>query len=256
MSYFEVTMKFTAEVEGKTKRQSAKFLIETETFGDSEQKAFSELANNQRDQVCHAITRSNVTEVLKIGDGEKWWKVSYSQMISDDEGKEKKCKFILLVDADTVADAAARAADHLGDDATINKIDDGKFADVLEYVKATADAPATFRKIENSNPANGQPVEFTMDCEIEREFQQATIIRPPVDPTQGQATHPYEVIDLLDSIGLGSLTLAQIARIQEQAETMATFDEFAQWCLTMYEMKTGDARLVWDFYGDGSDESR
>ena len=74
--YFDVTMQFTSTVDGKTKKQKAKFLIETETFGDSEQKAFGELGDNERDAVCCSISRSKINEVVKIGDGETWFKVN------------------------------------------------------------------------------------------------------------------------------------------------------------------------------------
>jgi len=139
--YFDVTMQFTSIVDGKTKKQKAKFLIQTETFGDSEQKAFAELGDNERDAVCCSISRSKVTEVIKVGDGEHWFKVNYSCTISDDNGKEKTAKFLLLIDADNIGDATDRARDYLAahwSDAVIFKVENGKYADVLQYDKATA----------------------------------------------------------------------------------------------------------------------
>lgn len=134
-------MQFTSIVDGKTKKQKAKFLIETETFGDSEQKAFGELGDNERDAVCCSISRSKISHVHQIGDGEAWFKVHYTATITDDNGKEKAAKFVLLVDADNARDAFDRAYAYLQSvwaDSKITKIEDGKFADVLEYDNKTA----------------------------------------------------------------------------------------------------------------------
>jgi hypothetical protein len=75
------------------------------------------------------------------------------------------------------------------------------------------------------------------------------------DPTHGQAVHfDSDAIGLFESIGLGNLSLAQINRIEEQSHTLPTFADFEDWCETMHDIKTGHARLIWDFYGDLSDE--
>jgi hypothetical protein len=71
------------------------------------------------------------------------------------------------------------------------------------------------------------------------------------DPTNGQAVHfDSDAIGLFESIGLGSLSLAQINRIEEQSHTLPTFEVFGDWCDTVHEIKTGHARLIWDFYGE------
>jgi hypothetical protein len=71
------------------------------------------------------------------------------------------------------------------------------------------------------------------------------------DPTHGQAVHfDSNAIGLFESIGLGSLSLAQINQIEEQADTLPTFADFEDWCDTVHDIKTGHARLIWDFYGE------
>jgi hypothetical protein len=71
------------------------------------------------------------------------------------------------------------------------------------------------------------------------------------DPTNGQAVHfDSDAIGLFESIGLGSLSLAQINQIEEQADTLCAFADFEDWCDTVHDIKTGHARLIWDFYGE------
>jgi len=193
MSYFDVTMQFTSIVDGKTKKQKAKFLIETETFGNAEQKAFGELGDNERDAVCCSIGHAKINEVIKVGDGALWFKVNYSTTITDDNGKEKTAKFILLIDADNIADATERANDHLSnhwDDVKIFKVEDGKYADVLEYEKATATM---------------KPKAITMACAFESDAVEAlNKTAAKLFPNNGMVTE-FKAIDPTDGKYIDSL---------------------------------------------------
>ena len=245
--YYEVKMRFLTTLEsGAAKATTNKFLIDAVTFGDSETKAFAELGDNQRDGECLAIVKSKISEVIKVGDGEAWFRVRYTEDIEDDNGKIKKVKLQILIDADNVGQAFDRVYDHLSThcagDFKIDKIEDSGFADVLEYDDVTKKLTkvtknADLLKIHFPTVADDLE-DLTIDCAMESKSVSA------IDPTDGQAVafvaDPLRL--LLESFGL-TVSDDQLEEIEEMHEACGTV-EFSEFMEIEHGLSLGDAVLV------------
>lgn len=112
--YFEVQAKHLQQQDnGLIKVVKTLLLIDALSFTEAEARITEELAQS-RELVVTTIKRSNIAEVVEVGDSDLWFKVKVTYTTADeDSDKEKKVSLYLLVNAFDVTEAKERTEEHL-----------------------------------------------------------------------------------------------------------------------------------------------
>jgi len=112
--YFEVQAKHLQRQDnGLIKVVKTLLLIDAMSFTEAEARITEELAQS-RDLAVTTIKRSNISEIVEVGDSDLWFKVKVTYVAaSEDSEKEKKITLYLLVNAFDVTEAKERTEEHL-----------------------------------------------------------------------------------------------------------------------------------------------
>lgn len=145
MTYFEVKVRYSRQSEdGRMQKVSETFLVSTLTFGDAEQKALKEIEpyvfiNGEQEVV--SIKKVQYQELLldKVGEltdkDTAYYKVKVVLNTIDDNGKEVKQPYYLLVQDTDVESAHSTVKRHFSNSITDYTIDDvvkTKICDVID----------------------------------------------------------------------------------------------------------------------------
>jgi hypothetical protein len=138
--YFEVQAKHLQQQDnGLVKTTKTLLLIDALSFTEAEARITQELSGS-RELVVTTIKRSNISEVVEVGDSDLWFKVKVTYSTADDESeKEKKITLYLLVNAADVTEAKERTEDHLSGMLVpfeVPSVVETKFAGVLHHDSA------------------------------------------------------------------------------------------------------------------------
>jgi len=136
-AYFEVQAKHLQQQDnGLIKAVKTLLLIDALSFTEAEARITEELAQS-RELVVTTIKRSNIAEVVEVGDSDLWFKVKVTYTTADeDSDKEKKVSLYLLVNAFDVTEAKERTEEHLKEMLVpfeVPSVVETKFAGVLHY---------------------------------------------------------------------------------------------------------------------------
>ncbi len=145
MTYFEVKVRYSRQLEdGKMQKVSEVFLVSTLTFGDAEQKTLKEIEpyvfiNGEKEVV--SIKKVQYQELLLDQVGElankytAYYKVKVVLNTIDDNGKEVKQPYYLLVQDTDVESAHSTVKKHFRNcitDYTIDDVVKTKICDVID----------------------------------------------------------------------------------------------------------------------------
>ena len=138
-NYFEAQVSYLQQNEkGLIKAVKETYLIDALSFTEVEARLSAELAGSNRQITVNAIKRSDVKELVIIGDTDFWFKVKVTYSVNDEESeKAKKITLVLLVNANDIDEASERAREHLKEMLVpfeIPKAEKSKIAEVFEYV--------------------------------------------------------------------------------------------------------------------------
>lgn len=136
-AYFEVQAKHLQQQDnGLIKAVKTLLLIDALSFTEAEARMIQELAQS-RDLVVTTIKRSNIAEVVEVGDSDLWFKVKVTYTMADEDSeKEKKITLYLLVNAFDVTEAKERTEEHLKEmlmPFEVPSVVETKFAGVLHH---------------------------------------------------------------------------------------------------------------------------
>ena len=133
--YFEVQAKHLQD-NGLIKAAKTLLLIDALSFTEAEARITQELSDS-RELMVATIKRSNISEIVEVGDSDLWFKVKVTYSTADDESdKEKKITLYLLVNAFDVTEAKERAEEHLSEMVVpfeVPSVVETKFVGVLHY---------------------------------------------------------------------------------------------------------------------------
>lgn len=123
---------------GSIKSVKEIYLVDALSFTEVEARLTKELSASNRQITVNAIKRSDIAELVLVGDTEQFFKVKFTYTVNDDESeKAKKITRVLLVNADTIEEANTRTASHLSEMLVpweVTKAEKSKIVEVFEYV--------------------------------------------------------------------------------------------------------------------------
>jgi len=156
-AYFEVQAKHLQQQDnGLIKAVKTLLLIDALSFTEAEARITEELAQS-REFVVTTIKRSNIAEIVEVGDSDLWFKVKVTYTMADeDSDKEKKVSLYLLVNAFDVTEAKERTEEHLKEMLVpfeVPSVVETKFAGVLHYDIAKPRERVTAPESANPNAA-------------------------------------------------------------------------------------------------------
>ena len=138
-TYFEAQVSYLKQNEnGLINTVKEIYLVDALSFTEVESRLTEELSASNRQIIVNAIKRSDVKELVIIGDTDFWFKVKVTYSVNDEESeKAKKITLILLVNANDIDEASERAREHLKEMLVpfeIPKAEKSKIAEVFQYV--------------------------------------------------------------------------------------------------------------------------
>lgn len=114
--YYEMTTKVTRPKDDGTEREvTERYITDCLTFEEAERKAMETYAADNASGDVVAVKRSNVREIVNEGEQkEHYFKATIVDTFVDDEnGKEKELRYYVLISADDLGEATAKANDYM-----------------------------------------------------------------------------------------------------------------------------------------------
>lgn len=113
--YYEMTTKVTRPKDDGTEREvTERYITDCLTFEEAERKAMETYAADNASGDVVAVKRSNVREIVNEGeDKEHYFKATIVDVFVDENGKEKELRYYVLIRADDLGDATAKANDYM-----------------------------------------------------------------------------------------------------------------------------------------------
>jgi hypothetical protein len=138
--WYHVKARFLQQLgDGQAKQTKTELLIDASTFGDAEEKAFKAL-EGFRDIFVDAVGKSNILELVEVGDSGIWFKCKVVFVVADEvTEKEKKVTTYILVEASDSKEAYERCCIHLKESLspfTIPKVEETKITEIVKETKA------------------------------------------------------------------------------------------------------------------------
>jgi len=115
-NWFTVKVKYTKQLEdGRLKRVSEPYLINSMSFTDAEARAYEEIGDTVRGEfLITNIAKTDYADIFQYDDCDTWFKVKISYVSADaDSDKEKKISNNLLVNASNVKEAYDRTQESM-----------------------------------------------------------------------------------------------------------------------------------------------
>lgn len=113
--YYEMTTKVTRPKDDGTEREvTERYITDCLTFEEAERKAMETYAADNASGDVVAVKRSNVREIVNEGEQkEHYFKATIVDVFIDDNGKEKELRYYVLIRADDLGEATAKANDYM-----------------------------------------------------------------------------------------------------------------------------------------------
>lgn len=113
--YYEMTTKVTRPKDDGTEREvTERYITDCLTFEEAERKAMETYAADNASGDVVAVKRSNVREIVNEGEQkEHYFKATIVDVFVDENGKEKELRYYVLLRADDLGEATAKANDYM-----------------------------------------------------------------------------------------------------------------------------------------------
>ena len=114
--YYEMTTKVTRPKDDGTEREvTERYITDCLTFEEAERKAMETYAADNASGDVVAVKRSNVREIVNENEEkEHYFKATIVDTFVDDgNGKEKELRYYVLIRADDLGEATAKANDYM-----------------------------------------------------------------------------------------------------------------------------------------------
>ncbi len=135
--YYEMTTKVTrVQDNGTEKEVSERYITDCETFAEAEAKAAESYSDYGLDGDVVAVRRSNVREIVSETENkEHYFKATIVDTFTDDNCKEKELRYYVLIRADNIGEATAKANEYMRQGLQDMRLDGIVKTKILELLK-------------------------------------------------------------------------------------------------------------------------
>lgn len=136
--YYEMTTKVThVKDDGTEKDTSERYITDCETFAEAEERAMISYSYDNTDGDVIAIKRSNVREIVNENEAkEHYFKATIVDTFIDDKTeKEKELRYYVLIRANDLGEATAKANEYMRQGLGNMKIEGLVKTRILELLK-------------------------------------------------------------------------------------------------------------------------
>ena len=136
--YYEMTTKVTrVKDDGTEKKVSECYITDCETFAEAEQKGMEAYSADNTDGDVVAVKRSNVKEIVNENEEKQhYFKATIVDTFIDDKTeKEKELRYYVLIRADDLSEATAKAKEYMRQGLQDKRLDGIVKTKILELLK-------------------------------------------------------------------------------------------------------------------------
>lgn len=136
--YYEMTTKVTrVKDDGTEKEVSERYITDCETFAEAEQKGMEAYSADNTDGDVVAVKRSNVKEIANENEEKQhYYKATIVDIFIDDKTeKEKELRYYVLIRADDLSEATAKAKEYMRQGLQDMRLDGIVKTNILELLK-------------------------------------------------------------------------------------------------------------------------
>ena len=136
--YYEITDRVKrVKDDGTEKEVNERYITDCLTFAEAEQKGMEMYAASNTDGDVVAVKRSNVREIVNENEEKQhYFKATIVDTFIDDKTeKEKELRYYVLIRADDISEATAKANDYLRQGLSDMRLDGIVKTNILELLK-------------------------------------------------------------------------------------------------------------------------
>ena len=135
--YYEITDRVKrVKDDGTEKEVNERYITDCLTFAEAEQKGMEAYSADNTDGDVVAVKRSNVKEIVNENEEkEHYFKATIVDTFIDDNGKEKELKYYVLIRADNLTEATAKANEYMRQGLQDMRLDGIVKTKILELLK-------------------------------------------------------------------------------------------------------------------------
>ena len=113
--YYEITDRVKrVKDDGTEKEVNERYITDCLTFAEAEQKGMEAYSADNTDGDVVAVKRSNVREIVNENEEKQhYFKATIVDTFTDDNGNEKELKYYVLIRADNLTEATAKANEYM-----------------------------------------------------------------------------------------------------------------------------------------------
>lgn len=135
--YYEITDRVTRmKDDGTEKEVNERYITDSLTFAEAEQKGMEVYSGSNLDGDVVAIRRSNIREIVNENEEKEYYfRATIADISVDEHGNEKELKYYVLIRADDLSEATAKANEYLRQGLSDMKIEGIVKTRILELLK-------------------------------------------------------------------------------------------------------------------------
>lgn len=135
--YYEMTTKVSrVKDDGTEKEVTERYITDCLTFEEAERKGMETYSADNTEGDVIAIKRSNVREIVNENEEkEHYFKATIVDVFIDDNEKEKELKYYVLIRADNLTEATAKANEYMRQGLADMRLDGVLKTKILELLK-------------------------------------------------------------------------------------------------------------------------
>lgn len=135
--YYEITDRVTRmKDDGTEKEVNERYITDCLTFAEAEQKGMEAYSDYNMDGDVVAIRRSNIREIVNENEEKEYYfRATIADISVDEHGNEKELKYYVLIRADDLSEATAKANEYLRQGLSDMKIEGIVKTRILELLK-------------------------------------------------------------------------------------------------------------------------
>ena len=135
--YYEITDRVKrVKDDGTEKEVNERYITDCLTFAEAEQKGMEAYSADNTDGDVVAVKRSNVKEIVNENEEKQhYFKATIVDTFTDDNGNEKELKYYVLIRADNLTEATAKANEYMRQGLENLRLDGIVKTNILELLK-------------------------------------------------------------------------------------------------------------------------
>ena len=135
--YYEITDRVKrVKDDGTEKEVNERYITDCLTFAEAEQKGIEAYSADNTDGDVVAVKRSNVKEIVNENEEKQhYFKATIVDTFTDDNGNDKELKYYVLIRADNLTEATAKANEHMRQGLEDLRLDGIVKTNILELLK-------------------------------------------------------------------------------------------------------------------------